>query len=237
MDLQSDKRKRISHIEIIKKYRAGKREFKGIICRAGWFNNLELPDINFSNSNLSFSSFSNSNLKGSNFSNCDLRWSDLSRTNLSRSNFKNSNLSWSAIIESIVDAKTDFSNANLNYIVGFKTDIYNGKIDGIKLSNALLRITDVGSNADFALNALERSDVPEIVKKIIRKQIIEINERANNIKNLLPRSYRKNELKLNTREKEFKIRLSDSTYNRDSTYGEVTTYVPRSTYQKEGNYS
>ncbi|MBD3155838.1 MAG: hypothetical protein GF368_04235 [Candidatus Aenigmarchaeota archaeon] len=236
MDLNLGKKKRMSHFDIIKNYKSGKRDFTNIICRAGWFNDLDLSGINFSNSDLSFSSFSNSTLISSKFINSDLKWSDLSKTNLSGTIFIEADLSWSAIIESIINNKTDFSDANLNYIVAFGTDIRSGRTQGMKMSSALLRIEDVGSNPNFALNALEKSNVPGSVKNLIRKQIIEINERARSIKNLLPRSYRKNELKLPSRDTESNINQNGSVYGGGTAYEELSTYVPRSEYKQKINY-
>jgi len=230
-----DNKKQMSNSEIIKKYKQGERNFSGIRCVGRWFDGQDLTEIDLSGSDLSFSNFSNSTLIGSNFTGCNLTWSDLSRANLKGTIFKNSNLSWSAIIESIVDTKTDFSGADLSYIVAFNTNINSAKIDGIKMVSAVLRITDIGSNPNFALKQLERADIPDSLKQMIRKQVIEINELANRIKGLLPRSY-KDEVRTMPARVDSETTEIGSTYAGKSAYDEMSAYVSRDAYKRKTSY-
>ena len=139
-------------------YAKGERDFTGIDCRMGNFDNLNLSGSDFSESNASFSSFRGTNLSGCNFTKANIEWTDFQRANLTGANltkarawynlFNNANLkdailtnadmSW-ALFFNVVKNFKDIKGANFHMAAFHESEIRPGDQQLVKLQLAGMR--------------------------------------------------------------------------------------------------
>jgi uncharacterized protein YjbI with pentapeptide repeats len=150
--------------DIIRQYKSGYREFKGIMVDPpGNFTKTRLVGINFEGSNLAGSNFERAILQRANFSAANLRGVSLKGANLAKANLKGADLR-GAVMRSVDLTGVDLRWANLEGIDLTGSILASANFDGANLKNANLKDSDPGKwwwKAKLAEAKLDNTTLPD----------------------------------------------------------------------------
>ncbi len=150
--------------DIIRQYKSGYREFKGVtVDPPGNFAKTRLVGINFEGANLTGSNFERAILQRANFSAANMRGVNLKGANLSKANLKGADLR-GAIMRSVDLSGVDLRWANLEGLELTGSILASANFDGANLKNASLKGTDPGKwwwKAKLAEAKLDNTILPD----------------------------------------------------------------------------
>lgn len=123
--MSGDKKRFMGADKIRQLYKSGERDFSGVICVDGNFEDMDLRGIIFKKANLGFCSFRNSNLQGADFSHANLEWSNFTRADIRGATFEKARLVWSKLNEAQIES-TNMRCADLSESLAFNTTLRGG---------------------------------------------------------------------------------------------------------------
>jgi len=219
--------------EILERYKKGERIFHKIRCIGNDFVNINLSDVDFSGSDLSFCSFKSSTLKHTNFSNCNLIWCDFSRTILSETIFEKANLSWSVFNDAFFE-KTNFKKANLSCTMILNVNVLSSDMTGANKYKMVKNAKDL-EGSTLAQEELERiKDKIPYDLWLLLKFAVERNQNSEDVSKIGSRvvSYFEKRSSISDDERHVLEELGLSSY-----ISKPSAYEKKSgAYEKLGNY-
>jgi uncharacterized protein YjbI with pentapeptide repeats len=135
--VDSDRRKAMSGPELISRYQAGERDFRGASLRSAMLLHLDLSGVDLSGANLRDAQLDRTELRGAILFDADLRGADLQRANLTGASLVGANLEGARLINANMRG-ANLVGANLEHAKLVGADLVDADLGGADLDGANL---------------------------------------------------------------------------------------------------